>query len=118
MTPALGAAIGTAITRVLPFGVPAVLLVVTLCLLLLAALRSNIAPAIAAGALPLFLGITSWLYPVSVALSLLVLVVVLLPWQRHCRHKYRHAGAPVADTDDILETPPSGNAWALPFSRS
>lgn len=114
VTPALGAAIGTVVTRTFPFGVLSILLVVTLCLLVLAALRSNIAPAIAAGVLPLFLGIKSWLYPVSVTLSLVVLVLLLLPWQRQCRRAYPEP-VPVVNTDDVLETPPSGHAWVLPF---
>lgn len=116
VTPVVAAAVGTLITRMLPFGVPAILAVVCLCLLLLAVLKSDIAPAIAAGALPLFLGIKSWLYPASIALSLVILVLVLLPWQRHCRRKYAHVGAaPAANVDDILETAPTGNLWVLPY---
>lgn len=115
VTPALGAAVGTLITRIFPYGVLAILLVVISCLLLLALLKSNIAPAIAAGVLPLFLGITSWLYPASIVVSLVVLVLILLPWQRHCRRKYPGLHASDANADDVLETLPSGNAWVLPF---
>ncbi|WP_322859233.1 hypothetical protein U8D42_03395 [Mycobacterium europaeum] len=115
ITPVAGAAIGTVVTRTLPYGVLAILLVVTPCVLLLAALKSNIAPAIAAGVLPLFLGVKSWLYPVSVAVSLLVLVAILLPWQKYCRRKYfDHRVAP-ADTDDVLESLPNATTWVLPF---
>jgi hypothetical protein len=108
VTPVLGAAVGTLITRTLPYGVASILLVVALCVLLIGVLKSNIAPAIAAGMLPLFLGIKSWAYPASIAVSLVVLVVILLPWQR------RHRPAS-SNLDDVLETRPSGNAWALPF---
>src|ERR1700751_760933 len=57
LTPAVGATIGTLVTRKLPYQVLSILLIVCLCLLLLALLRSNIAPAISAGTLPLVLGI-------------------------------------------------------------
>ncbi len=115
VTPALGAVIGILITRIFPFGVLAILLVVTSCLLLLTLLKSNIAPGIAAGVLPLFLGIKSWLYPASIALSLVVLVAILLPWQRHCRRTYPAPHVSRANTDDVLESLPAGNAWILPF---
>ena len=115
VTPVAGSVIGVLVTRVLPFGVLAILLIVPACLLLLALLRSTIAPAIAAGALPLFLGIKSWLYPVSIALSLVVLVAILLPWQRHCGRRYPGAEVSTRNVDDVLESPPTGNAWVLPF---
>lgn len=107
-TPVLGAAIGTVVTAIFPYGVPSVLLVVALCVLLIGALKSNIAPAIAAGVLPLFLGIKTWLYPASIAVSLVALVVILLPTRRRCRPTYR-------DLDDVLEARPSGSSWLLPF---
>lgn len=115
MTPVVGAAIGTVVTRTLPYGVLAVLLVVSSCVLLLAALKSNIAPAIAAGVLPLFLGVKSWLYPVSVAVSLVVLVCILLPWQKYCRRRYRGHHVVPANTDDVLESSPTATTWVLPF---
>lgn len=114
VTPALGAALGTVITRLFPYGVLAILLIVTSCLLLLALLKANIAPAIAAGVLPLFLGIKSWLYPASIVLSLTVLVVILVPWQRYCRQKYRDP-APETNPDDALEAFSGERAWLLPF---
>ncbi len=108
VTPVLGAAIGTLITAMFPYGVLSILLVVALCVLLLGVFRSNIAPAIAAGVLPLFLGIKTWVYPASIAVSLVVLVAILLPWRRRCRPTYH-------DLDDVLDARPSGSAWALPF---
>ncbi len=116
LTPALGAAIGTLITRQFSYHVLSILLIVALCLLLLAVLKSNIAPAIAAGMLPLVLGIKSWLYPVSVMLGLVALVIILLPWRRRCRQKYQGTlENATGDLDDLLETPPAGNRWILPF---
>ena len=84
------------------------MLVGTLCLLLIGLLKSNIAPAIAAGMLPLFLGIKTWAYPASIGVSLVALVFIVLPWRRRCRLTYQ-------DLDDVLETQPGGSAWALPF---
>lgn len=115
VTPVVGAVIGTLVTRTFPFGVPAILLVVTSCLLLLTLLKSNIAPAIAAGVLPLFLGIKSWLYPASILLSLVVLAAVLLPWQRFSQRKYQWHHISPPNRDDVLESLPRGNAWVLPF---
>lgn len=116
VTPTLGAVIGTLITRQFPYGVLSILLVVTLCLVLLAVLRSNIAPAIAAGMLPLVLGITSWLYPLSIMLGLVALVTILLLWRRRCRRKYLGTlEDATSDLDELLETPPAGRKWVLPF---
>lgn len=108
VTPVLGAAVGTLITAMFPYGVLSMLLVVALCLLLIGVLRSNIAPAIAAGALPLFLGIKTWVYPASIAVSLVVLVVILLPWRGRLRPTNH-------DLDDALEARSGGRSWVLPF---
>jgi len=116
VTPTLGATIGTLVTRELPYGVASVLLVVALCLLLLAVLKSNIAPAIAAGLLPLALGIRSWLFPLAILVGLVALVLVLVPWQRRYRRMYPAALPDTdGDIDDLLETRPTGNRWILPF---
>lgn len=116
LTPVLGAAIGTWTTRAFPYHVVTILLVVVACLLLLAVLRSTIAPTIAAGTLPLVLGLKSWLYPVSVALGLLVLVGFLLPWQNRCRRKYQGAERfSIRGLDDRLETLPAGRRWIAPY---
>ncbi len=116
VTPTLGAGVGTLVTRRIPYGVAGVLLVVALCLLLLAVLRSNIAPAIAAGLLPFALGIKSWLFPLSIMVGLVALALVLLPWQRRYRRTYPATSREAAgDIDDVLEARPTGNSWVLPF---
>ena len=66
LTPALTAVSGVLITRLMPHGLPALVLDLVLCLLLIRMLRSPIVPAISAGILPLTLGITSWLYPPAI----------------------------------------------------
>jgi HPP family len=116
LTPTLGAVIGTLITREFPYQVISILLIVTLCLLILALLRSNIAPVISAGTLPLVLGVKNWLYPVSIALGLIALVSILLLWRRGYRRRYQsNVEVSTTDAEDLLETPPSGNTWVLPF---
>lgn len=116
VTPTVGAGVGTLITRRFPYGVLSVLVIVALCLCVLLLLKSNIAPAIATGMLPLVLHITSWLYPASVMLGLVALVIVFLPWRRRYRAKYRATLMDVtSDLDDVLETPAVGNRWILPF---
>lgn len=116
LTPSLGAVVGVWVTRQFRYHGVAVIALVTLCLLIVAALKSNIAPTIAAGVLPLVLGIKTWIYPSSIAVSLVVLLCLLLPWQRYCRRRYRWSGATAAtNLDDVLETPPGGHAWLVPF---
>jgi HPP family len=116
LTPAVGAVVGTLVTRDLPYRVPAILLIVSVCLLLLALLKSNIAPAISAGTLPLVLDIKSWLYPASIVIGLVALVSVFLVWRRHYRRRYQGTvKISTPDIDDLLETPPIGITWILPF---
>ncbi len=116
LTPSLGAAAGTWITQEFPYHVLTIVLVVTVCLVLLVVLKSNIAPAISAGMLPLVLGIKSWLYPASIGLGLVALSGILLLWRSRYRRKYR-APLDVSDTDvdDALETPPTERKWIIPF---
>ena len=116
LTPVLGAAFGTLIARELPYHVLPILLIVVVCLLLLAVLKSNIAPVISAGLLPLVLGIRSWVYPASIAIGLVVLVAILL--LRRWAYRRKNQGSvkvSTNDVDDVLETPPSTKKWILPF---
>lgn len=116
VTPALAAALGTAITRAFPYRVLTVLLVVAGCLLLLALLRSSISPAIAAGTLPLVLGIKSWFYPASTALGLIALVSIVWPWQKRYRRRYRGTDqASARGFDGLRGTSSTGYKWILPF---
>jgi HPP family len=116
ITPAVGAVVGTLVTREFGYRVPTILLIVTVCLLLLALLKSNIAPAISAGTLPLVLDIKSWLYPASIVIGLVALASVFLLWRQHYRRKYQGAVEnSTKNIDDILETAPTGITWILPF---
>jgi hypothetical protein len=79
LTPFLAAVQGLWITRHLAYGSTAVLLNVAITLLLIAALRSPIVPALSAGLLPLALGIHTWSYPFSILIGTggLALVIAL-----------------------------------------
>jgi len=116
IVPTLAAGIGTLIAQRFGYHVWTVLLVVALCLFLLAAVKSNIAPAIAAGMLPLVLGITNWRYPASVMLGLAALVLLLLAWRRYCETKYRAVfdNAKRGDLDELPEKG-LGTRWILPY---
>lgn len=114
--PTLAAALGIAITRGAPYHALTVLLVVALCLLLLAVLRSTVAPAIAAGTLPLVLGLKSWFYPASIALGLVVLVGIVLPWRnRYLRMDRDCPKVSGRHCADFLDGPPTADIWILPF---
>lgn len=116
VTPALGAAIGTWITREFPYSVLTIELIVILCLLLIALLKSNIAPAMSAGVLPLVLGIKNWLYPASIVLGLVALVCIFLPWRWYYRRKHQGAAEDSnTDLNDVLETPATQKMWILPY---
>lgn len=113
-TPTLGAITGALITRTWSYQVFSVLLVVVSCLLLIAALKSNITPAIAVGMLPLVLGIKSFMYPVSVMMGMVVLVMILVPCRRHFSAKYPEPCA--ADDDEGgSETTVAAKNWILPL---
>jgi len=76
VTPFLAGAVGTVVTRSLPYGVLSVLIVVFSALLIIRLLRSPIAPAISAGLLPLTLGETGWWYAPSLVVGCGTLAVI------------------------------------------
>ena len=85
LTPFLAALQGLWITRHLAYGPTAVLLNVAITLLLIAALRSPIVPALSAGLLPLALGIRTWTYPFSILIGtggLALFIVMRARWSR------------------------------------
>ncbi|MEZ0353378.1 hypothetical protein [Mycobacterium sp. pR1184] len=117
ITPTIGAGIGTMFARQFGYGVVAVCVVTALCLILLFALKSNIAPTIAAGMLPLVLDITSGRYPILVMVGLSALIIVFLPWRWCYRNRYCAVLEDATDgIDDVLETPPVGYRWVVPFA--
>jgi hypothetical protein len=113
-TPFLTAFGGTLITRYLQYGVAAVLLDVGYSVLVIAAMRSPIAPAISAGLLPLCLGIRSWWYPPSLLIGtglLAATAALRLRIQRIPPQAWKDSQDLA---DDIVEEPPGGYGW-VPF---
>jgi hypothetical protein len=100
LTPVLTGAIGTLITRTMPYGYGSVLLVVGGSIALIVALKSPIAPALSAGLLPLVLGVKTWWYAPGILFGTSLLAALSLLWKRI-------AVAPAAPlertTDDIVD---------------
>lgn len=77
VTPTLTAIIGVLIAKIFPYSVYSVILSIFSALVIVRSLNSPIAPALAAGYLPVILGEGSWWYPLSVFVSIILLVIVL-----------------------------------------
>lgn len=82
MTPAITAALGTAITQAMAYSLWSVTLTIAGAILIVRCLRSPIVPAISAAFLPLVFGITSWWYPVSIAAVMAALALVSVVYGR------------------------------------
>lgn len=82
ITPAITGAIGTLITRELPYGYVSVLLNVGAAIAVILALRSPVAPAISAGLLPLVLGVKSWWYAPGILFGTVVLALLSQLWRK------------------------------------
>ncbi len=82
ITPVVTAVMGTALTRAMPYSLLSVALVIAGAMLVVRVMRSPVVPAISAAFLPLVFGVTSWWYPVSIAVvtGLLALASVLHGW--------------------------------------
>jgi hypothetical protein len=80
-TPALTGAMGIAITRTLPYGLPAILANVAAALVAMLWVGSPIGPSISAGLLPLVLDVQSWWYPPGVLLAGILLAGISLVWR-------------------------------------
>jgi hypothetical protein len=76
ITPAMTAAMGTALTQAMAYCLWSVALTIAGAILIVGWMRSPIVPAISAAFLPLVFGITSWWYPVSIAAVMTLLAVV------------------------------------------
>jgi hypothetical protein len=114
VTPVLTAIIGTIITRALPYGFFSVMLAVGGALIVIAAIRSPIAPAISAGLLPLVLGVKSWWYPPGILFGTTLLAALSIAWNYLDSRRLRRDNDTdvIADArDDALELPPSRLRW-------
>jgi len=115
LTPFLAAVQGLWITRHLAYGPLAVILDVGLTLVVIAALRSPIVPALSAGLLPLALGIRTWSYPFSILIGtggLALLIALRARWTRDRSPQLADGEAPGPPPRPAL---PPWRGWALPF---
>jgi hypothetical protein len=75
ITPTVTAAVGTALTQLMPYNLWSAALTIAGAILIVRLLRSPIVPAISAAFLPLVFGITNWWYPASIAASMALLAL-------------------------------------------
>jgi len=112
LTPLLTAVGGVFIAQNMVYAPLSVLLCVATGIVVIAALRSPIAPAISAGLLPLTFDIHSWWYPLSITLGTAALAGITV-----IRNRYGHPSTQTVPTDvvdDALELAPSRYGW-VPF---
>jgi hypothetical protein len=110
VTPFLAGAVGTLVTRHLPYGLPSIFLTIGSAILIIRVLKSPVAPAISAGLLPLTLGLTSVWYPFSLLFGTILLAGVSRPWRRVLPPP-AFAGSPSDRADDAVEAPPSNYSY-------
>ena len=114
LTPLLTATAGLLVTQHLQYGVVSILLIFVVCLAILRLLRSQIAPAISAGLLPLVLGEKSWFYPLAISIGLVGLVALLLVWKRYGEIGSGAAEVPEGNAiDEALESTSHDRFWLL-----
>jgi hypothetical protein len=117
VTPAVTAAMGTALTQVMPYGLWSAALTIAGAILIVGVMRSPIVPAISAAFLPLVFGITSWWYPVSIAAVMALLAVASMIHVRLVvsgELRQAPASGAVAQADD-MEREPWLKIWPLVF---
>lgn len=109
LTPALSAVAGLLITRHANYGPVSVLLIVLVTLAIIRLLRSSIAPALSAGLLPMVLGERDWMYPPSICVGLIGLVLLLWVWRRFTVGTGLEKPRPdTPSIEDALEANPAG----------
>lgn len=117
LTPLLTALAGIGVTKLLPYGVWSILLTVGLSLGIIRLLHSPVAPAISAGLLPVTLGVSSWRYPPSLLVGLLLLAGLA---QLRARATARKDSGVAPDADDrradLIEETPRDYSWLLPYA--
>jgi HPP family len=115
LTPTLTAVVGLFITRHMSYGVLPIALTVALSLILIKLLKSVVAPAISAGALPLVLSERSWIYPAAIFGGLSLLVLILFLWQRCGVQNDRPSASDAEHSQmvDVLESLPHDRFWAV-----
>jgi HPP family len=115
LTPTITAVIGLYFTRHLSYGALSVAFIVALSLMVIKLMKSTIAPAISAGALPMVLSERSWLYPLAIFGGLTLLVLILLLWRQYGT---RDDHPTLSETEhsnlvDALEALPHDRLWTV-----
>lgn len=111
-TPTATAVIGIAVGRYFSYSVVAIPLIMALSVGIILALRSTVAPAIAAGVLPFVLGVQSWLYPPAILFGLLLLTGLLLVWRRSAAgRRLRFFDRSDLRADECIEKTPQNGSW-------
>jgi len=115
VTPTATAVVGLFVTRHVRYGAIAIAVIVLLSLLIIKLLRSTIAPAISAGALPMVLGERSWIYPAAIFVGLTGLAAGLTLWRRFGPGMGTISASEAEESDlvDALEMPPRDRFWLL-----
>jgi hypothetical protein len=115
LTPTFTAVIGLFITRHANYGAITTAVIVLLALFIIKLLHSAIGPAISAGALPMVLNEHSWMYPQSICIGLVGLVIVLWAFRRYgpCTDAPSCSALHDSEVVDSLETIPSNRYWVL-----
>ncbi len=85
--PSLAGFLGVFVTRTVSYNVVSVFATVGAILLLLYCLGSEVHPSLSAGVLPLALNITTWIYPVGILFSSVLLVLLLQGWEHVLRNE-------------------------------
>lgn len=109
LTPLLTGLVGTILVRNMGSGIVPILLAAGAAILIIRILKSPIAPAISAGVLPISLHITSWYYPASLLVGLVLLAAISLVWPRIVPAPQVRATVDVAD--DVTEEAPRTYSW-------
>ena len=114
LTPLLTGLVGTILVRNMGSGIVPILLAAGAAILIIRILKSPIAPAISAGVLPISLHITSWYYPASLLVGLVLLAAISLVWPRIVPPPQVRTAVEVAD--DITEEAPRTYSWFAFFA--
>lgn len=109
LTPLLTGLVGTILIRNMGSGILPILLATAAAILIIRLLKSPIAPAISAGVLPISLDITSWNYPASLLVGLVLLALISLVWRRIVPPPQVRSAGDIAD--DITEEAPHSYSW-------
>lgn len=113
LTPVATAVLGTVVATTMPFGYLSMLLIVGVSVVMVQVLRSPIAPAISAGALPLVLELKSWWYAPAILLGTALLALLSWAWRTYCIPRMPSVPASRREiVDDLVELAPRRWAWA------